>query len=175
MQRVVSISIISFGAFLLPPCPQGKYQQQLALKEQALAKSEESSAEMRRRLQQLNTTYITSGDKLRADKAAAEAQLAAKEAALEAERSAKLDKLTHLETSHEQLRLSQVRHLPALLLSWYIFVCAGVLACWRVRRHLLLHVVSPSGQVPADARQAVCGAGAGARPGRRDAPPPAAA
>jgi hypothetical protein len=47
------------------------------------------------------------GENVREEKAKLEAQLAAKEAALEAERSAKLDKLTHLESSNEALRLGQ--------------------------------------------------------------------
>ena len=39
----------------------GQVKQNLALKDQSLVKAEETAAEMRRRLQQLNSTYLTSG------------------------------------------------------------------------------------------------------------------
>jgi hypothetical protein len=124
---------------------QGKFQQQLALKEQALEKEREMAQEMRRRLHQLNQTYLSSGaplaapcqvaallcllrpslgpcqsssspallhpppagDKLRSQMSSQASELSTARAELEAERSAQLEKLSHLEGSNDMLRLGQ--------------------------------------------------------------------
>jgi chromosome segregation ATPase len=89
---------------------QGAFQQQLAKQQTALEQSEQSAAEMRRRLQQVNATYLASGDKQRAElastKASLEQALAAKAAELEVERQ----KLRELQSSTEAVRLGSTQH-----------------------------------------------------------------